>query len=246
MKMKSMARSGAEGNCRLLSKYGGGSSGPRQHYASGGVVKARADGGSVMEEEEVDVEGEEAMPRLDKPSRKPKGESKTVVNVVIAGKDDSQGMPALGGPPMGLPAGGAPGGLPGGGPAGGMPPMPMRKHGGRVTKAEGGGVKDYLREKAKDEAEKAVMHGVVAAGNAAATRLPFGKAFKGLSGATGFTNAGIALNSASKASKARDAADAFEKTGLPDKPERANGGVVMKDGSGGGEGRLEKVRKYGK
>lgn len=127
MKMKSIARSGAEGNTRLLSKYGGGSSGPRQHYASGGRVQGKALGGEVDDEEMM--EGDEAAPRLDRPSRK-KGESKTTVNVIVASKGD-QPMPPMGpmaGPPPPMPPV----------PPGGPPPM-MRKNGGRVVTRKAGG-----------------------------------------------------------------------------------------------------------
>ena len=122
---KSIAPKDSEGNRRLLSKYGGGSKGPRQPYATGGAVK-RAAGGMVNMDDEDDMpddgsggmpdmsaEGDSAPPRLDRPGRKMHGKDKgkdakdkkggTNVNVII------------------MPPGGAPGGPPP--PGGPMPPM---------------------------------------------------------------------------------------------------------------------------
>src|SRR6187549_878564 len=87
----------------------------------------KADGGMI--------DGGKAKKRLDRPSRSP-----VSVNVIVAAKDKPEPStitPPLGAmppaPPMPPPA--AP---PMGGPPPGMPPMPMRKHGGRVNKADGG------------------------------------------------------------------------------------------------------------
>jgi hypothetical protein len=163
MSMKSIARPGSEGNTRLLQKYGGGSSPPRQSYApgyaNGGAVKAYADGGSAgMGAGMVtDMDAPSGMPaarRLDRPGKKKgkgdKGKKGTNVNVIVMPKEGGAAPPALALPP--IPPGAIPP-MPPGPPAmgAGMPPMPppgaggppmmppMRARGGRVAKREDGG-----------------------------------------------------------------------------------------------------------
>lgn len=163
---KNMAPMDSEGNKRLLSKYGGGSKGPRQPYATGGAVK-RASGGMVDDEEDdmptddsgmpdMSAEGDSAPPRLDRPGRKMHGKDKskeakdkkggTNVNVIImpSGGAPPGGPPGPGGPMPPMMAGPPPGPPsgppmppPGAGPGG--PPM-MHKNGGRVGRAMGGKV----------------------------------------------------------------------------------------------------------
>lgn len=119
------ARPGSEGNTRLLKAYGGGSSPPRQHYATGGAVKG---------DNPALAEGLASAPLSDKPSKsakkgdKSKKDAKINVNVIVAPKEDKPAMPPVG------PAGLAPPPMPPGPP---MPPpggptMPMRASGGRV------------------------------------------------------------------------------------------------------------------
>ena len=134
--MSKIARPGYEGNMRLLKAYGGGSSPPRQSYATGGAVNPALDEGLAAAS---DV-------GADKPSKgkdKGKKESKINVNVIIAGKDKDAAppMPPPTGaaglappPPMPMPPMAPPMGMPPGGPTGG-PPMPMRAKGGRVPAA---------------------------------------------------------------------------------------------------------------
>lgn len=120
------ARSGADGNDRLLKTYGGHSTGvARYPYANGGAVTGKsapayAKGGSV------EMEGGSAAPRLDRPGRMKmskkgdKGKKGTNVNVVVmaGGKPDAAAPPMAPPPPE----------------AGPMPPPPMRANGGKVEK----------------------------------------------------------------------------------------------------------------
>lgn len=160
---KSIAPPDSKGNMRLLSKYGGGSKGPRQSYppgyAHGGKVRpvCRADGGAV--DMDTSVDGMSASPRLDRPGRKMKGDkgSRTNVNVIVmpGGPNSNGPMPPMGAP-MPMPPPPSPPSAMAAPPPGG-PPIPMRKSGGRVTKmgkkrADGGGVSDYMRDRAKDKA----------------------------------------------------------------------------------------------
>lgn len=144
------ARSGAVGNTRLLGKYGGGSSGPRQAYANGGAVKARADGGPAMAEG-ISASGSPAKPSLARPSRKvgkgkAKGkDGKTHINVIVAPQSGaSPGGPAPGPGPMAGPPPGPPPPMPmpppGAGPGGPPMPPPMRAKGGVVYRKKGGRV----------------------------------------------------------------------------------------------------------
>lgn len=140
--MKKIARSGAEGNTRLLAKYGGGSKPPRQSYpkgyATGGMVK---DESPALNEGMEAADGEAARPNPGRAGRKASSKTNIVINVAPADKG-AAGLP----PPMPMPpaspampppappmAGPPPG--PGMMPPGGPPigPRPF-KTGGRVGK----------------------------------------------------------------------------------------------------------------
>lgn len=157
------ARSGADGNSRLLKEYGGskGSDGMSKCYAHGGSVHHKAmgehgqskDGHKPHKAEGGEVEGMAAKPRLDRPGRKMKGKGKdkakgTNVNVIImSGKDGAPGaaMAGPGGPPPGagpmpppmMKPPGPPMPPPGAGGPPGMPPM--HKDGGKVHAYKNGG-----------------------------------------------------------------------------------------------------------
>lgn len=141
--MSKLARPGSEGNVRLLKQYGGGSSPPRQHYASGGVVAKSGSNPALAEG--IAASGSPAKPNTSKPGRKAKGKNAgkkgTNVNVIVMPKgDDKPPMPPMppvipmpeGPPPMPMPPVGA---GPVGPPPGGPPMPPMRATGGRVVKA---------------------------------------------------------------------------------------------------------------
>ena len=150
-------RRASEGNTRLLSKYGAGSSPPRQSYskgyATGGMV-----GGNPALEEGIEAAGGPAKSNLGKSGKKTKKkadkEAKTNVTVVVMPKGDAPtAAPPPGGPPMPMPMPMA--GPPAGGPpmpppdAGPMPMPPMRARGGRVMQAGSGSAKGRM-QKAKD------------------------------------------------------------------------------------------------
>ena len=132
------ARSGSDGNMRLLKAYGGGSSLPRQPYpqgfATGGVVKgnpALAEGMAATSAKAPAKAGKKAHG---------KGTNVNVI-VVPGGKPGAPEAPPpmLAGPPVGPGPGGPPMVMPPGPDAGPMPPM--RKSGGRVAKSVGGPAK---------------------------------------------------------------------------------------------------------
>lgn len=150
-----LRRLGAQGSTKMATQ----AEHAMRKYANGGIV------GDDDEDEELegmgDVEGDEAMPRLDRPSRGKKDKKGgTNVNVIImppaaAGAGGPPVVPPVSAGPMPPPppmAGPPPGAMAGGPPM--MPPgaggPPMRKHGGgvnayanggKVKKADGGSVK---------------------------------------------------------------------------------------------------------
>lgn len=133
------ARSGADGNMRLLSQYGGHRSG-RRAYADGGAVNPSLDEGLA-------AAGDSDM----KPMKGDKGEkkaSKTNINIIVNGGKEPAPTGAAGmappapmpmpppspmppAPPMAGPMGGPPGPMGPGGPG-----LPMRASGGRVMKGK--------------------------------------------------------------------------------------------------------------
>lgn len=249
------ARSGAVGNTRLLGKYGGGSSGPRQAYANGGAVKARADGGPAMAEG-ISASGSPAKPSLARPSRKvgkgkAKGkEGKTHINVIVAPQSGaSPGGPAPGpGPMAGPPPGPPPMPMPPPGAGPGGPPMPpmranggvvYRKKGGRVNRAEGGRSTlsaDSVRA-AQDERDKADSQGrgrdlsgglgLVSGTLAAATRMRIPNLIvAGLNGA-------LAASSQSRRNEHLEEADRISRGRVePGKEDRKDGGRACRSVGG--------------
>lgn len=203
-----IARPGSEGNMRLLKQYGGGSTPPRQHYASGGAVK----GENPSLAEGLSAAGGPSKMGAGKKSGKAKKEAKTNVNVVIMPKGDDAKPPM---PPMPMPPGAAAGmppppmppgppmPPPGAGPGGPPPPM-MRKAGGRVMKHDDAAADKSMVAKGVHKHE-ANMH-------------------------PGKPKTKLA-------------------TGGPAKEPTTKGLVAengFQGGGGGGVGRLEKMKKYGK
>lgn len=92
------------------------------------------------------VDDGRALSRLDRPGRK---EAKTNINIIVAAKEKPE-APVAPPPPMMAPP--AP---PMDVPPQGMPPMPMRKHGGRVSMDSGSGGGLGRLEKIKDYGKKA-------------------------------------------------------------------------------------------
>lgn len=261
MSMKEHRESAMSGMKSKLARMGG-KMGDKKHlerggkcYASGGMV-----GGGMMDDM---PSGAPAKPMASKPGKhkgkgKSKGKGDTHVNVVVMPKGGDAPMPPPGPPPAAMmpppmppkppmmPPGGPPGAPPMGGPPGmppGGPPMMHasggrvgRKHGGKVKKRADGGmagtqsgpVDDSKYDKMEDTSKsyrapsKGVMENAHDIGETAKRALQ-GRAW-----------AGHAQNG-----------PGWKKGG---KVKRAEGGAVRgtKDGAGGGEGREEKIKMYGK
>lgn len=200
--MTKIARPGSEGNMRLLKEYGGGSTPPRQHFATGGAVRS---GGNPALDEGLSASGEAARPNLSRPGRKAKKDkdkAKTNINIVVMGKD-KDAAPPIPGPmaaagPMPPPAMPMPMKPPMGAPMAGPdgPPMPMRKAGGRVENHDDAAMDKKMIKAAVHKHEEHDHPGKPM------TKLSMGG---------------------------------------PAKPP-----VGIDDGAGGGKGRLEKIKVYGK
>ena len=290
--MTKIARPGSEGNMRLLKQYGGGSTPPRQHFATGGAVRS---GGNPALDEGLFASGQAARPNLSRPGRKAKKDkdkAKTNINIVLMGKDKDAAPPAMppGGPmaaagpmpppPMPMPMK-PPMGPPMAGPDG--PPMPMRASGGRVNRADGGAVEEqgWVEARARfpklsrgaapkassgpsggsavggalDAADR-VMNGplprplrmMVPRGKSAEDK-PSDDATKKASGGRAEKHDDEAMDKKMIAASVRK----HEKSRHPDEPmtKLSMGGpakppVGIDDGAGGGMGRLQKIKAYGK
>lgn len=145
MSSHKLARSGADGNMRLLAQYGGHRSG-RKAYADGGSVNPSLDEGLASA-------GDSDM----KPMKGDKGEkkaSKTNINIIVNGGKDAAPTGAAGmAPPvpMPMPMPPAPPAPAMAGPMGGPPmgpggPLPMRAKGGRVMHSEAKEGKDDMKQ----------------------------------------------------------------------------------------------------
>lgn len=261
---------GSHGNCRLLKEYGGGYSPPRQSYpagyANGGAVRGhvrRANGGPAMAGGLSDMpapEGGSAPPRLDRPGKKKSKDKKggTHVNVVVMPKDAGPPMPG-GLPPMPPGAGPVPPMPPGppppmppmagpGGPGGPGPMPPMRARGGPVmSKSEDEAEDKAMIEKAVHEHDKQKHKGqgltkIALKRGGSVKGSPSGLAKPGVGGAKGA--AARFMKRADGGSVMGHDAQAEAKAFM----KRADGGSVMKEKAGayGGEGRLDKMKAYGK
>ena len=268
-------RTGAEGNNTLLKSYGGGSSAPRQGYATGGSVGSLNKDGPALSEG-LAASGAPAKRSLARPGRKigkgagKKKDAKTNINVIVAPsapKEAGPGpMPPMAGPP--------PGGPPMPPPGAGGPPMPMRASGGRVSdckgltklkigskvkkRADGGRISQDSRDEAKRlRAEDAgrssgwTLPGGVGAGLLAAGGRKTRLLGAGLAGYAAGKMADHFSHDMKKGDPLKEA-DRIEKgQAEPGREDRKSGGAVgglsNKDGgAGGGLGRLAKIRKYGK
>lgn len=242
--LKSIRDEGIANRTSRLKKFGGSTQEEVSRVLNSGIPE-RASGGAVRSRATGGVVGDAmSSPRLDRKSPGKKKAATTNVNVIIAPQGDGGAPPAgglvgAGPPPMAPP--GPPMGPPGG------PPLPMRKAGGRVKKADGGPVSDYLRGKEKDAKVSRAIYGLgagITGAGAIADPEPVSKLALG-AGAVGY--AGLAKREHDKSKRMGAAADKFDATGLPGGPdkdaeERKAGGRVH-DGAGGGKGRLEKIGK---
>lgn len=264
MSMKNMARSGADGNMRLLSKYGAGSTPPRQsypkNYRNGGAVTQRADGGPVASDM-ADIGGATSKPNLGRKGRKmakkdgDKKGAKTNIVIAITPKDAApQGAPSpAGAMPMPMPHP-VPAPMPAppmAGPPPGGPPMAMHAKGGRVKRADGGKVQDVRdgdedQTGSKTEAEGAANAkiGRKSGGKVDATEHEWnnGKYKRGGKVMDGKDTHDDESGQDTKPE--REAMAKFEGRKVGGKVKRADGGPVLKRefGSGSGEGRMENAK----
>lgn len=228
--MTKIARPGSEGNMRLLKEYGGGSTPPRQHFATGGAVRS---GGNPALDEGLSASGEAARPNLSRAGRKmkkdkDKDKAKTNINIVVMGKDKDAPPPAPGpmaaAGPMAPPPMPMPPKPPMAGPDIG-PPMPMRASGGRVS---------GLSTTYEDKTGKTV------------DMVPPKRLSTTYEDKTGTVRDLVSPDASSDNEKL-----ARKNGGRTDPLTRSHGGpakppVGIDDGAGGGKGRLEKIKSYGK
>jgi hypothetical protein len=219
-------RMGGSGTSRV-SKISGASG----HSSDCSSRKGYAIGGSVLDgpmDDDMMMEGDGAIGRLDRPARMGKKSPTTVVNVTVAGKSPEAGAPPPGLPPPArapgpppAPMGPPPGPMGAGGPPmppGQMPPLPLgpMKNGGRVGYAKGGKV-------GEDCADAVHKHE--------------GSKHKG-EPKTKFAGGGAVSD------KEMEMIEAGGKKNVAPSMGRAMGGKVeMHAGAGSGEGRLEQAHR---
>lgn len=158
---ESFAKRMGGNNASRVSKISG-ASGHASDCSS--MRKGYAIGGSVLDgpEDEMMMEGEGVLGRLDRPGRAKKDPT-TVVNINVAGKGADAATPPLGLPPAArapapppAPMGPPPGPMGAGGPPmppGALPPLPLgpMNAGGRAGYAKGGKVEGSAKDKAEDK-----------------------------------------------------------------------------------------------
>jgi hypothetical protein len=249
MKMKGV-RSGNKSGCHDRKAYAHG--GRVMAYANGGVVGDEADAFMNDAADQANmVDGVPVRQRLDR--RMPKSGKSTSITINVGAPKAEVETPKV--PPVvppGIPpmAGAPPMPPPMMPPAGGPPPgMPMRANGGRVGKADGGLVEGINRA-----ARKMTRHSQVPGHGSTANAGGFtaGKAEgsfqrshpgKGLIVEKDDGSMGINMPKYVPGS----AKETKGKPGTQSGTMRKNGGRVDMDaGAGGGLGRLEKIKDYGK
>lgn len=236
--MSKIARSGSEGNARLLKEYGGTSSG-RKAYADGGAVRNPAldEGLSAASKPGLSA----------KPAKADKGQARTNINVVMTPGSSGMAPPppmpgAMAGPPPMPPVGGPPmPGLPGG--PGAVAPMPMRAAGGRVSAKDQAMKHDVTGTSPGKYARGGKVHDD-AAMDKAATKAAVHKHEKAMHPGKPMTK----LAKGGMAKMPSYAPHPAPKATMP-VAKKAPGAPVPKNpmaGAGGGLGRLQKIKDYGK